>query len=55
MTLQVIDSQYFSFLSTHSSGYASQKELCLTNQALTNHLNIHFEITSFRNSLFQDS
>jgi len=37
--LQVIDSQFISFLSTRSHGYESPKELHLENQALTTHFN----------------
>jgi len=40
--LQAIDLQYFSFLSTHSYGYESPKELRLENQAHTTNFKIHY-------------
>jgi len=42
INLQVINFQYFSFLSIHSFGYELGKEFHLENQALITHFNINY-------------
>ncbi len=47
--LQVIETHIISFFSTHSFGYAFQKELQSVFQALTNNFNIRFKRLQSKN------